>query len=148
MTTGSQFEEPDALGREIVQRLSIGRENGISVETLRKRLTGPNLFGKWAASTVRLRILRMQELGVAVLTSPRAGVWLAANDDEVLDVLDEMRASIAAIQRRMQAINQGRCALRSCRKKLPEKVLRRGGLHCNQKHRYQAAVERDARATS
>ncbi len=145
---GSSFEEPDERGREIIKVLSIGRENAISVGALARRLSGPNLFQRWSDSTVRLEIVRLQELDISVLTSPRAGVWLAASHDEILDVMDEMRDAVAAIERRMQAINGGRCALRSCREKLPENVVRRGGLYCKPDHRYQAAAERDARVVS
>lgn len=117
----------------------IGRANAISIAVLRDRLT-PEL--ELAASTLRCHLVMMQHAGYSVLTSPLAGVWIAADDDERLDVLEELRGQVQAIERRMAAINQGKCALRTCRAVLPRKVLRRGGLYCSPGHRYRAAIAR------
>ena len=133
---------------DLLEVLERGRANAISVATLARRLASNDPLKNWGKqpglSTLRADIRQLQEWGIEILTSPRAGVWLAADQGERLDVLEELRASITAIGKRMQLINAGRCALRSCRAELPKKVTRRGGLYCNPRHRYQAAVERKA----
>ncbi len=123
----------------IVGYLQVGRDNAISVSVLGYRLA-PEF--DMANSTIRCHLVMMQHAGYGVLTSPRAGVWIAANDGERLDVIEELRGQVHALERRMAAINQGKCALRSCRAELPEKVVRRGGLYCTTVHRYKAAVDR------
>jgi biotin operon repressor len=124
---------------DIFEILERGRANAVSLRTLSAAIAGHP-----ARSTLREDIHQLQEWGIEILSSPRAGVWIAADDDEVLDVLEELRASITAIEKRMQLINGGKCALRSCRAELTEKIRNRGGLYCRPEHRYKAAVERGA----
>lgn len=123
-----------------------GREHAISVSVLARKVRDRFTYGAkpMVSSTMRGHLHRMQAAGLPVLTSPRAGVWIAANEDERLDVIDELRASVTALEKRMSTINQGRCALRSCRRDLPEATIRRGGLYCCPNHRYKAAVARSA----
>ncbi len=125
----------------IVGVLSIGRANAIPLRDLAAAIPSNP-----APSVVRAVIREMQADGVGILTSPAAGVWMALDDGERLDVIDEIRHRIAALEDRCADINQGKCALRSCRAMLPKKVARRGGLYCRPEHRYQAAVQRTARA--
>ncbi len=130
----------DVLRAMIVFSLQpIGRDNAISVRVLRDRLA-PDF--EIAISTLRCHLVMMQRGGYGILTSPRAGVWIAADDGERLDVIEELRGQVHALERRMAAINQGKCALRTCRAELPEKVVRRGGLYCCPDHRYRAAIAR------
>lgn len=129
--------EEDLLGQ-----IPVGRKNAVSLEQLCRRLGTP--WKRPARSTLRARIHHLQEEGHGVLTSPRTGVWLAANDAEVLEVVEELRGQVHALERRMQKINGGRCALVSCRAELAEKIRRRGGLYCCADHRYQAAAIRTA----
>ncbi|MCP4871604.1 MAG: hypothetical protein GY898_23085 [Proteobacteria bacterium] len=126
----------------IVAVLPVGRDNAITIGQLRVELH--KRTGIWLGdSTVRAYVHRLQEAGVKVLSSPRAGgVWLAEDEQETMDVLEELRAQVHAVERRMQLINGGRCALASCRAELTETTLNRGGLYCCQGHRYQAAAER------
>ena len=119
----------------IASHLLTGRARAVSVAYLSRVM-------RLAPSTIRARIHEAQAAGFAVLSSPLAGVWIAADDGERLDVIEELRAQVQAIERRMAAINQGKCALRTCRAELPEKVVRRGGLYCSPGHRYQAAADR------
>lgn len=121
----------------IITALPEGRANAISISALCAKLPG-NPGG----STVRRRIHHLQEHGFGILSSPRAGIWICADDGERLDLIEELRHQVAAIERAMARINDGRCALRSCRATLPPKVVARGGLFCQPNHRYLAAVER------
>ena len=117
--------------------LPVGRANAISISRLSAFFTcGP------ASSTVRAWIHEAQEAGVQVLSSPRVGVWLAAGDAEVLEVVEELRQTCHALEHRMQVINGGRCGLLSCRRELLQRTRNRGGLYCCAEHRYQAAVLR------
>ncbi len=129
---------------DLCKSLPEGRDNAISIGVLAKRLRRSPFRAPPASSTVRALIHEAQEAGWLVLSSPRAGVWIAADDGEALDVLEELRATVTAIEKRMQMINGGKCALRSCRAELTEKIKRRGGLYCGPTHRYQAAVVRGA----
>lgn len=148
------MSDREAVMAELITHLSTGRANAVSIGELREKLRvvihfpvedGGTFTGNPpAASTVRAQIHEAQAAGFPVLSSPRAGVWIAADEGEVLDVLDELRETVTAIEKRMQLINGGRCALRSCRAELTEKVRNRGGLYCRPEHRYQAAVERSA----
>jgi len=117
--------------------LPVGRANAISISHLSAFLPGQP-----ASSTVRALIHEAQEAGVQVLSSPRVGVWLAAGDAEVLEVVEELRQTCHALERRMQVINGGRCGLISCRAELTDKVRKRKGLYCSPLHRYQAAALR------
>ena len=135
------MKDREAVMAELITHLPTGRENAISVSELGDEIW-VQTNRRIAASTVRARIHETQAAGFPVLSSPRAGVWMAADEGEVLDVIDELRAGIAALEARMQLINGGKCALRSCRVELSEKTKRRGGLYCKPAHRYLAAVER------
>ena len=138
------MKDRKAVMAELFAELLVGRGNAIPVSKLcivsRSSLFHPPLAG----STVRARIHELQAAGFPVLSSPRAGVWIAADDGEVLEVLEEMRETVTAIEHRMQLINGGKCALRSCRADLTKKIRNRGGLYCRPEHRYKAAVERGA----
>ena len=138
------IEQADLWRRIMAALQPTGRENAISVAALAREVRDRVTYGAkpLASSTMREHLYRMQVAGYAVLTSPRTGVWIAGDNGERLDVIDELRASVAALERRIFVVNQGRCALRSCRTELPAKVTRRGGLYCCQKHRYMAAVDR------
>ncbi len=134
---------------DLIINLPTGRANAISLRALADRMAVPVADRRWrftktkpGLSTVREWIRAAQQQGHDVLSSPRAGVWIAADDGEGLDVIEELRGQVHALERRMAAINQGKCALRTCRAELPEKVVRRGGLYCCPEHRYRAAIER------
>ncbi|HEU01357.1 hypothetical protein LCGC14_1552550 [marine sediment metagenome] len=132
------------LWAEIILNLYVGRDSAISIARLIERIRahGSSDYSRLGLSTVRAHIIGLQKAGFGILTSPRVGVWMAADDDERLDVIEELRGQVHALERRMAAINQGKCALRTCRAELPEKVLRRRGLYCSPGHRYQAAIGR------
>lgn len=125
---------------EIVGVLKIGRANAMSISAVVDALPGHP-----SRRTVRRVINDMIFDDAGVLASPRAGVWMALDADERIIVMDELRETIGALEKRIAAINGGRCALRTCRVDLPKKITRRGGLYCCAEHRYQAAVERDRR---
>ena len=134
----------EAIMAETIGCLGVGRRNAVSITTVRRRLL---MLHPWpnkspAPSTTRARIHELQAAGFRVLSSPRHGVWIAADDGEVLDMLDELRVGIAALEARMQLINGGKCALRSCRVELSDRVVRRRGLYCCPDHRYRAAIAR------
>lgn len=132
----------------LIGAIKIGRANAMSLRSLGKaigRAVPRYQFNPPAERTLRRWIRTMQEEGVEILSSPRAGVWMALDADERIAVMDELREQIAALQRRIADINGGRCALASCVTLLPRKIRRRGGLYCCPEHRYQAAMERDRR---
>ncbi len=137
------MSDREAVITELITSLQTGRANAISIGELRVAVSVKT--GRWiAASTMRAQIHEAQARGFSVLSSPRAGVWIAEDEGEVLDVLEELRKGVTAIEKRMRLINGGKCALRSCRAELPKRVRNRGGLYCMPGHRYQAAVERSA----
>lgn len=134
-----------ALWRRIMAALQpSGRANAISVRALARKVRDRYRYDAkpLGCSTIRDHIRQMQAAGYGVLTSPRSGVWIAGDEGERLDVIDELRTSVAALERRMADINQGLCALRSCRMPLSAVTRRRGGLYCCPSHRYKAAVAR------
>ncbi len=137
----------DNLHATMEALLPVGRANAISVAQLGELLGSKSIHyllegSRPASSTVRRLIHAAQEAGVQVLSSPRVGVWMAAGDAEVLELVEELRETVRALERRMQVINGGRCALITCRAELSGKIKRRGGLYCMPGHRYQAAVLR------
>lgn len=122
----------------IITALEDGRDNAISLAELAE------LVGGAGRSTLRRRIHELQRRGFAVLSSPRAGVWIAGDEGERIDVLDELRAQVAALEARMQLVTGGRCAWRECRAELDKATLRRGGLYCRgTDHRFRAAADRN-----
>lgn len=128
---------------ELVELLPVGRAHAIAVRELGRELTG-----KPTPSVVRALIVAAQEAGFAVLSSPRAGVWIAANEAERVDVVDELGEQIRALQKRQQLVNDGRCAWRECRAELDAATIRRGGLYCRgTNHRFKAAADRGRRTT-
>lgn len=144
-------EQRQDLWAAIVIALPEGRANAISVAELGARvrrfdpMAAPGKTYKappMASSSLRAHVHAMQESGYAILTSPRAGIWIADDEAERIDVMDELRERITAIEQRIALINGGKCALRTCRATLPPHVAKRGGLYCQPEHRYLAAAAR------
>ncbi len=134
----------------LIGAIKIGRDNAMSLRSLAFDIGAHHehhggQFTPPAERTLRRWIRQLQHEGVEILSSPRAGVWMARNAAERIAIMDELREQIAALQARIQDINGGRCALASCTTLLTRKIRRRGGLYCCPAHRYQAALERDRR---
>ncbi|KKK47353.1 hypothetical protein LCGC14_3156090, partial [marine sediment metagenome] len=89
------------LWAEIILALRIGRPNAISVGELILRIRDGGAYKRLGLSTVRAHLVRMQTAGYGILTSPSVGVWIAANDGERLDVIEELRGQVHALERRM-----------------------------------------------
>lgn len=124
---------------DVFTALEEGRANALRLGELATRIPG-----RPGRSTLRRRIHQLQQRGFPVLSSPSAGVWIAVDEGERIDVLDELREQIAAVEARMQLVNGGRCAWRECRAELDKATLRRGGLYCRgTDHRFRAAADRN-----